>query len=240
MIGRLLFSAVMTTFLAAGVSVSGPAAVFPPSFSPIRHHAGVKKSSPSANQVGHVVLASVLRGDTVAGVIVHESRSTVWIRPLFRHQPPKRLRVSPVAVIWRGGWRFVGDSNLRGMRVNMVVTHKEVLGVLAYQSGYGRVVDHRGSWVRIRRLRGKIDSNPACRTATGPAFRARLSVGTVWNSTEYVLPPKSLVQYTVYGIPGFPYMLGGVEDYGPAPCRVRTPKTSAVFLGSSLGMLRVP
>lgn len=108
------------------------------------------------------------------------------------------------------------------MPVNVVITHHQVLGVLAYRAAYGRVVRHQGEWVVIRTVHGKYGSNPACRVPTSPSFRARINVGTVWNSTQYLLPRKSLVQYTVYGVPGYPYMLGGVEDYGPAPCKSRS------------------
>lgn len=197
----------------SGTFVRVPGAVWPsvaPAPSP---------QSKRAMDIGHQVMRSVMNGQSTAGVVLKESSAKIWIRPLLSKKRDVRvLPLSSEAVMWRGGWRFVGHSGLRHLSVDLVIRNKSVLGVLAYHDAYGRVRKRQGDWVTIQRVTGKLKSNPACRKLTGRPFRARINRGTVWNSKRYLLPRHSLVQYTVYGVPGYPFMLGGVEDYGRAPC----------------------
>lgn len=175
-----------------------------------------------ADAVGHAVMVAVIHGQSAAGVVVKRLGTNLWVRQLFSKTSAYTLfELAPNAVIWRGGWQFVGQAPLRQLAVELVLRHHQVLGVLAYHDDYGRVLRRQGDWVTLRRVWGKRGTDPACRVPVGRPFRARIIHDTVWNSRRYLLPRHSLVQYTVYGVPGYPFLLGGVEDYGRAPCPPR-------------------
>ncbi len=174
-----------------------------------------------AVSIGHKVMKLAANGHSVAGVVVRQSQTRLWIRPVFSRKGTEVLTLASNAVIWQGGWRFLGRLKLRRMHVDLVTRKKNVLGILVYHDAYGRVVRRRNNWVTIQAVKGVPSSNPACRPAVGRHFVARINAATVWSSPRYLLPRHSLVQYTVYGVPGYSFMLGGVEDYGHALCHAR-------------------
>lgn len=217
----------LARFLAVLAAAAGMGAMLPSGTTLLQASAGgnppaqVASSQPSSTaiDIGHKVMKSVLDGHAVAGVVLARTGSEIWVQPLFvKNSSVEMFQLASDAVIWRGGWQFVGQAHLRNLPVDLVVSNHEVLGVLAYHDAYGRVLHRKGNWVTIQAVRGRSGSNPACRVGFGQPFRARINGGTVWNSKRYLLPRHSLVQYTVYGVPGYPFMLGGVEDYGRAPC----------------------
>ncbi len=179
----------------------------------------IRSTDRRAAAIGQTVLRSVEEGRTVAGVVVGTSGSTLYIRDLFHHEDgPTAFELSPTTVIWRGGWRFVGRSGLGRLPVNLVVQDHTVVGILTYHDAYGRVVKSQGDWVAIQAV-NRSTADPACAAPVGRPLVARIMPSTVWNSRVGALPPGSLVQYTVYGLPGYPLILGGIEDYGHATCQ---------------------
>jgi hypothetical protein len=185
--------------------------------------------STNAQALGNQVMKSVAKGHMVAGVVLRRSATKIWVRtgtPL--HPSTESFVLSAGTVTWQGGWTFLGSQTLRNMPVNLVVQHRTVVGVLTYRNAYGRVVRSQGGWVTIAAVKGAKHSNPACRRPTGPLVIAKILKTTVWNSRKNLLPRHSLVQFTVYGVPGYPVLLGGVEDYGRAVCP--TPKPAGVRL----------
>lgn len=189
----------------------------------------VVSDSTSAQALGNQVMKSVAKGHMVAGVVLRRSPTELWVRtgtPL--HPSTESFALSSGTVTWQGGWTFLGSQTFRNMPVNLVVQHHTVVGVLTYRNAYGRVVRLRGDWVTIAAVKGAKHSNPACRRPAGPLVVAKILKTTVWNSHKGLLPRRSLVQFTVYGVPGYPVLLGGVEDYGHAVCPA--PKLAIVRL----------
>lgn len=235
MLGGLMMTAGVA--VPAATWVQSPGGVLPSATAPssTRPSQAPPASSKKAMTVGHQVMRSVMTGHAVAGVVERQSSSNIWLRPLFEKKDTLLiLPMAPDAVIWRGGWRFVGRTHLKHMSVDLVTRNKQVLGLLEYHDAYGRVRRRKGNWVTIQQVHGRKGSNPACRVLSGRPFRARINAGTVWNSRRYLLPRHSLVQYTVYGVPGYPFMLGGVEDYGRAPCHAAQPSVASLYRRSEV------
>lgn len=183
-----------------------------------------------ANRIGAVVLADVTQGRSITADVVRQSNTALWVLPLMGPDAMiSKYLLTPNTVIWQGHWRFLNGLSLRRRAVNLVVGHGAVVGILEYQNGYGRVVHFKGRWVLIEPLINAGKTNPACVTRHGRMMQAEVTRDTVWNSAAGQLPAGSLVQYTVYGVPNYPVLLGGVEDYGPAPCTRPSPSTTAAL-----------
>lgn len=178
----------------------------------------VPSETTQASAIGAQVLASAIRGQTVAGVAVNQSHGSILVKNFYGKPHWSRYPMSPHAVTWQGGWRFLGSQGLHHAPVNLVIQNHAVIGVLAYHDAYGRVLSSRPGWVAIVTVNTKKRPNPACAPRMGKPLVARIVHNTVWNSKRGRLPHGSLVQYTVYGVPGSPMVLGGIEDYGPARC----------------------
>ncbi len=178
----------------------------------------VPSESSQASVIGDQVLALAMGGETVAGVAVHQSHGFLVLKNFYGKPHWSRYSVSPDAVTWQGGWRFLGSKTFHNAPVNLVIQNHAVIGVLGYHDAYGRVLRSRPGWVAIATVNTKKRPNPACAPRMGKPLVARIVHDTVWNSKRGHLPRGSLVQYTVYGIPGSPMILGGIEDYGPARC----------------------
>lgn len=201
--------------------------------SPARWSQAVAIESTSAAALGSQVMKSVSKGHVVAGVVERQSPSEIWVRTgSALHPSTESFTLSSGTVTWQGGWTFLGGQDLRHKAVNLVVQHHTVLGVLTYRNAYGRVVHMHAGWVVIETVKGSKHSNPACRRPYGPLLFAKILTTTVWNSRKGLLPQHSLVQFTVYGTPGYPVLLGGVEDYGHAACPAPKPAVAREVLGS--------
>ncbi|NMP24320.1 hypothetical protein [Sulfobacillus harzensis] len=177
-------------------------------------------STPEASTIGAHVLRSLLEGQTVSGVMVRDSDSAVILRNFYGPRRWSVYPLSPEAVTYKGGWRFMDHHEYTNAPVNLVIQNHAVVGVLGYHDAYGRVLRSRPGWVAIQTVNLKKHPNPACAPRVGKPILAHIVPRTVWNSKRGHLPKGSLVQYTIYGAPGFPVILGGIEDYGPAACAV--------------------
>jgi hypothetical protein len=165
--------------------------------------------------LGDKVLAMVTRGAGIVGLVDAQGVRVLWLEPdpLARPVP---LRIAPDAVTWAGRWQWLSRVNLTGDRVIVVVMHRQVQGGFAEVLGYGRVVGRQGNIVWIRPVR--LAANPACAALQPGVFPALITRATQWTSSKGWLPVDSLVQYTAYGTSDGRRLLGGVEDYGRAPC----------------------
>lgn len=195
-----------------------PGIVRPNTPSPWRFPSSVAESNPSAASIGSVILESVIRGHSISGVLEGHSKTQLVIRELGSRQGIETFRLSARTVWWRGGWRFSPGHMALNQPVSVVVKDDMVVGVVGFHDAYGRIVGRRGKWVAIRPVDSASGNNPACAIHEGPSVVAEIVPQTVWNSRKGLLAKGSLVQYTVYGQAGHPLILGGVEDYGQAPC----------------------
>lgn len=172
----------------------------------------------SAGKLGSEVLRSAADGSTITGEVVAQSSTEIWIRSQLSPREYSNYVLTSATVTWRGGWRYLGSTPLSHRHVELAVRNGTVVGVLEFRDAYGRVVKARNGWVAIQRVESAGNVNPGCSARLGKPILARITPDTVWNSPMGGLPAHSLVQYTVYGVPGYPLLLGGVEDYGRAPC----------------------
>lgn len=189
---------------------------------------------PRPARIGAEVLASVTAGRSIIGNVARQTADALWISPVMGPTSAiSKFTVTTRTVIWQGRWRYFSGISVRHQAVNLVVNRHVVVGILEYENGYGRILRVRGRWVAIDPLINPTNMNPACATRHGRQLEAKITRDTVWNSTPGQLPPGSLVQFTVYGAPKFPVLLGGVEDYGAAPCSKPSPSASFT-LGQAL------
>lgn len=186
----------------------------------VRFPVGFHNANEHAAAIGLHVLNAVLHGQTMAGDLQGQSGSTLYLRDLVgRDRSEHRVLLSPDAVLWKGGWWFWDRRDVnKDQAVNLVMDHHRVLAVLGFHDAYGRVVKSQGEWVAVEDVRTGRYGNPACAPEVGRPIVAHAIPFTVWSSQRGHLPVGSLVQYTSYGVPGYPQILGGIEDYGSAPC----------------------
>lgn len=179
----------------------------------------VRPIDPQIATLGAHVMREVEFGRAATAWLIKTDDNRVWLRSDYgKSSYPHVLPLNPQAVSWQGRWRLLSHHAEGPGLVSIVMQDKQVVGIVGLKNTYARVVAHRGQWLAFRVVRADSNTNPACRRDSGPVDVAQINRTTLWASRPGDLPVGSLAQLTLYGDPRYAMVLGGVEDYGKAPC----------------------